>query len=147
MQGWNPEDSLAPGKGAAPPDGIKAVSPKGADEGAGMLQNQDTDMINYLEKQNKVLSKAKESLQRKVAMQSAKSQKQTDKLKKQLETNQKLLTEKDKEIKLYQIKLREFLQKNTKVLPVSTFGEIENIIDNKQRQNDDIYGVASISGK
>jgi hypothetical protein len=40
-----------------------------------------------------------------------------------------MIVEKDKEIKLYQIKLREFLQKNMKELPVSYFGEIENIID------------------
>ena len=76
-------------------------------------------------------------------MQAAKSQKTIDKLKKQNENSQKLLVEKDKEIKLYQIKLREFLQKNTKVLPVSTFGEIENIIDQRGGQNDDIYGVSS----
>ena len=63
VQGWNPDDSLAPPKGAAgPPGGSKAASPKASDQGAGMLQNQDTDMINYLENKNRILSKAKESL-------------------------------------------------------------------------------------
>jgi hypothetical protein len=36
--------------------------------------------------------------------------------------------EKDKEIKLVHIKLREFLQKNIKELPDNTFEEIETII-------------------
>jgi len=37
--------------------------------------------------------------------------------------------EKDKEIRLHHVKLREFLQKNMKDLPLKSFEEIEDIID------------------
>ena len=43
-----------------------------------------------------------------------------------------VIAEKDKEIKLYQVKLREFLQKNMRDLPLNTFDEIENIMNPHQ---------------
>ena len=45
-------------------------------------------------------------------------QKKMDKLVKIIDSNDMKILEKDKEIKLYQVKLREFLQKNMKDLPM-----------------------------
>ena len=83
----------------------------------------------YLEKQNKILSKAKESMVRKYNLVTAKMQKQNDKIKSLNEKQSKIIIEKDKEIKLYHIKLRTYLQKNMAVLPINSFTEIEDIIE------------------
>jgi len=50
--------------------------------GAGMLQEQDNELVTYLEKQVKILTKAKESGVRKYNMVTTKMQKNFDKLKK-----------------------------------------------------------------
>lgn len=56
------------------------------------------------------------------------------------ENQEHQLMEKDKEIKLVHIKLREFLQKNIKELPDNTFEEIETIITGRQpRKMADTY--------
>ena len=54
------------------------------------------------------------------------------------------MLEKDKEIKLQQIKTREFLQRNMQELPLRTFDEIENIIEPKA-EGQDIYGLKNTS--
>jgi len=57
------------------------------------------------------------------------------------------IAEKDKEIKLQQIKLREFLQKNMRDLPLKTFDEIENIMEyNPDSLNEDVYGTKNKGG-
>lgn len=44
------------------------------------------------------------------------------------------MLEKEKENKLYTIRLREFMQKNVKYLPLHTLVEIEDIMEGKQEE-------------
>lgn len=100
------------------------------------------EIIEQLEKKNQVLAKSKESLFRKNNLQISKQMKKIERLEKDLAKRDQAIIEKDKEIKLQQIKLREFLQKNMKELPIETFDEIENIIDPVlQPKNADVYGT------
>lgn len=55
--------------------------------------------------------------------------KKIEKLEKEAAKKDQSIIEKDKEIKLQQIKLRQFLQKNMMDLPIDTFDEIEDIIE------------------
>ena len=55
--------------------------------------------------------------------------KKIEKLEKDVSKRDQSILEKDKEIRLQQIKLREFLQKNMKDLPIDTFDAIEDIIE------------------
>lgn len=45
------------------------------------------------------------------------------------------MVEKDKEIKMHQVKLREFMQKNLDNLPVKAFDEIEGIMQAEETLN------------
>ena len=58
----------------------------------------------------------------------AQTSRKIDKLQKQITFLQQSVIEKDKEIKMHQVKLREFMQKNKSTLPIRTFEEIETII-------------------
>ena len=87
------------------------------------------ELIEQLEKKNQVLAKSKESLFRKNNLQISKQMKKIEKLEKEAAKKDQSIIEKDKEIKLQQIKLRQFLQKNMMDLPIDTFDEIEDIIE------------------
>ena len=65
-----------------------------------------------LEKQVAILMRAKESLQRKYSYQKVKNETRLQKSKDELQTKDSIIADKDKEIKLQQVRLREFLQKN-----------------------------------
>lgn len=58
-----------------------------------------------------------------------------------------MILEKDKEIKLLHIKLREFLQRNMKELPIKSFDEIENIIGEPRKMADTYKRVREIAHK
>lgn len=74
----------------------------------------------------------------------SKQEKKITKISKDLEKRDMMIAEKDKEIKLYQIKLREFLQKNMRDLPLNTFDEIENIMA-PQHEDSRKRGMLSLS--
>lgn len=80
-------------------------------------------------KEKRILEKSKESTVRKHEYKQAQLAKKIDKLEKIVKEKDIQIIEKDKEIRLHQVKLREFLQRNMKDLPLRTFDEIEDIID------------------
>jgi hypothetical protein len=98
----------------------------------------------------KILHRSKQAATRKHNLETARLRKEIESLQKESTHKSQTIVEKEKEVKLLQIKLREFLQKNMTELPVSTFEQIEDIIEApsqiKQR-NGDIYGTKSAPKK
>ena len=70
------------------------------------------EIIERLEKQNKILTKSKESTFKKNLFKEAKMQKKIENLTSENEKKQSIIIEREKEIKIQQLKLREFMQKN-----------------------------------
>jgi len=65
--------------------------------------------ISDLERQNQILKRAKDSIQVKQINQKVRSERKIERLEKQVVFYQQTLLEKDKEIKMHQVKLREFM--------------------------------------
>ena len=108
------------------------------------------EIIERLEKQNKILTKSKESTFKKNLFKEAKMQKKIQNLTSENEKKQSIIIEREKEIKIQQLKLREFMQKNIQQLPARSFDAIEDIIvskANKDLQNaveKDVFGLKQI---
>lgn len=106
----------------------------------------DSEIIQQLQRQNGILLKSKESMMRKHALITAKLQKKIDKLIKIQDKSNSNMIDKEKELKTIQVKLREFLQRNMKMLEEAQMEEIENIIDPSQMtetDKDKIYNKLS----
>lgn len=77
--------------------------------------------ITDLERQNQILKRAKESLQVKQMNQKVRADRKIERLEKQLAFSQQRIVEQEKEIRMHQVKLRQFMQQNMNELPVKTF--------------------------
>lgn len=102
--------------------------------------------IETLAHKNKVLTRAKESLLRKNSLNKARLEKKIGKLQKENSKQTELLDIRERDIRVQQLKLREFMQRNLTTLPAHTFAQIEDIINSvdptssdQQRRMADTY--------
>lgn len=97
-------------------------------------------MIENLEKQNNILRKSIKSSAIKNEKSVASLNRQIATLKEDVEEFKRLLSEKDKEAKGQMVRLREFMQRNMKILPIQIMTEVEDILEGR-KQEDDVYGL------
>ena len=88
----------------------------------------DTKQLSKLERQNKILARAKESKYKKNVNTKVRFEKKMEKLLRENADQHAKLQDLEKDLKQTHIKMREFLQRNLKKLPHTAFDEIENII-------------------
>lgn len=107
--------------------------------------------IEKLQRDNEILLNSKNSHIRKATLQQTKMQKKVERLEKELKKREQEVKENQKLNDLLRIRLREFLQKNFKDLPVETFDSIEEIISeaggggNKAPAEQNTFGMRSKS--